>query len=219
MKKLIYSVVLALLAIQTSLAGWNGIVASDNPASYGSVTKVEAILVVPALSPSSAHNSYIDYWIGLDGIPLDGKTSRTVEQIGVDSKWYAGAQYNWLWVECYPKKVAYLDRIQWPISAGDYIGMSVEHIGGGRFRFSAENFTAGWFYSTTLQSKQARLLSAEWIVEAITYPTAIFNPAGFLDCYRTVNGQRALFSAGKFITVSQDGYLTTHTADTITITQ
>src|SRR5262252_10233905 len=83
-------------AVETSLA---------SPQAYA-FTDVQATWIVPSLSPSASSNqtAYSSTWIG-----LDGDSSKTVEQIGIEQDYVNGKAVYYAWYEMYPKSPVKLD--------------------------------------------------------------------------------------------------------------
>lgn len=125
----------------------------------GTFRSVTGDWVVPALN-CSATSGNISFWSG-----LDGWTSNSVEQIGIDAVCTrSGAiQYN-PWVEMYPANSIYFTET---VRAGDTMTSSVTTNGSGAFTLTLADPTQGWTktYNKTLTS--APLTSAEVIDEAI----------------------------------------------------
>ena len=114
---------------------------------------------VPALDCSATAGD-ISFWSG-----LDGWTSSSVEQIGLDAVCTkSGAiQYN-PWVEMYPANSIYFTET---VKAGDQMTSSVTTNGSGSFTLVLADPTQGWTKTYTKTAKSVALSSAEVIVEAI----------------------------------------------------
>ena len=114
---------------------------------------------VPALDCSATAGD-ISFWSG-----LDGWTSSSVEQIGLDAVCTrSGAiQYN-PWVEMYPANSIYFTET---VKAGDEMTSSVTTNGSGSFTLVLADPTQGWTKTYTKTAKSVALSSAEVIVEAI----------------------------------------------------
>jgi hypothetical protein len=90
-------------------SGNETILRSDNWAGYADVAcgkcalrYVAANFPVPSINcakvPAKSANHYVSTWIGLDGLTTD-----TVEQVGVDGLCYKGKPVYYVWYEMYPE--------------------------------------------------------------------------------------------------------------------
>jgi Peptidase A4 family len=155
----------------------------------GTFTSVTGNWVVPALN-CSATSGDISFWSG-----LDGWTSSSVEQIGLDAVCASGGkiEYN-PWVEMYPADSIYFTDT---VKAGDEMTSSVTTNGSGSFTLTLADPTQGWTKTYTKTLKSAALSSAEVIDEAIGSqdipPCPNFGSIQFTDV--TANGE-AFASAG-----------------------
>lgn len=125
----------------------------------GTYDAVTGNWVVPALNCSVTKGD-ISFWSG-----LDGWTSSSVEQIGLDAVCASGGkiQYN-PWVEMYPANSIYFTET---VKAGDTMTSSVTTSGNGSFTLVLADPTQGWTKTYTKTLASAPLSSAEVIVEAI----------------------------------------------------
>ncbi|WP_052432588.1 G1 family glutamic endopeptidase [Streptacidiphilus carbonis] len=188
--------------------------ANDNWGGYavtgGTYRTVTGDWTVPALDCSATAGD-ISFWSG-----LDGWTSTSVEQIGLDAVCTrkGAVQYN-PWVEMYPANSIYFTET---VKAGDAMTSSVTTNGSGSFTLTLADPTQGWTKTYTKTLTGAPLSSAEVIVEAIGSqtipPCPDFHQVRFTDV--TANGQ-AFGSAGTVSTtnlerngvlLTQDGTLT-----------
>jgi len=125
----------------------------------GSYDAVTGNWTVPALNCSATAGD-ISFWSG-----LDGWTSSTVEQIGLDAVCTKSGQVQYNpWVEMYPANSIYFSD---PVKAGDTMTSSVTTNGSGSFTLVLADPTQGWTKTYTKSLKSAALSSAEVIVEAI----------------------------------------------------
>src|SRR5262245_47969256 len=111
----------------TTSVNWSGYAVETNlasPQAYA-FTDVQATWVVPSLSPSASsnQNAYSSTWIGLDG---DSKSSKTVEQIGIEQDYINGKAVYYAWYEMYPKALVKLDLVIQPF---DTINAEVKYLG------------------------------------------------------------------------------------------
>lgn len=139
--------------------------------------------VVPSLN-CSATSGDVSFWSG-----LDGWTSSTVEQIGLDAVCTSGGkiEYN-PWVEMYPANSIYFTET---VKAGDTMTSSVTTSGNGSFKLVLADPTRGWTKTYTKTLSSAALSSAEVIIEAIGSqtipPVPDFGSIKFSDV--TANGK------------------------------
>jgi hypothetical protein len=159
-------------------SNWGGYAVTGG--SYRSVT---GNWVVPALNCSVTKGD-ISFWSG-----LDGWTSSSVEQIGLDAVCASGGkiEYN-PWVEMYPANSIYFTET---VKAGDTMTSSVTTNGSGSFTLVLADPTQGWTKTYTKTLASAALSSAEVIVEAIGSqdipPCPDFGSIAFSDV--TTNGE------------------------------
>lgn len=204
------SAVLRDLAMhKPDIAARTGHASTDNPwggyaVNGGKFTSVTGDWVVPSLDCSATAGD-ISFWSG-----LDGWTSDTVEQIGLDAVCTSSkkTEYN-PWVEMYPADSIYFTDT---VKAGDTMTSAVTADGSGSFTLTLADPTQGWTktYHKTLDS--ADLSSAEVIDESIGSqdipPCPDFGSIGFSDV--TANGV-PFASAGSVQTTNleRDGVLLT----------
>jgi Peptidase A4 family len=135
-------------------SNWGGYAVTGG--TYDSVT---GNWTVPSLN-CSATKGDVSFWSG-----LDGWTSSSVEQIGLDAVCASGGkiEYN-PWVEMYPANSIYFTET---VKAGDEMTSSVTTNGSGSFTLVLADPTQGWTKTYTKTLTSAPLSSAEVIVEAI----------------------------------------------------
>lgn len=159
-------------------SNWGGYAVTGS--TYDSVT---GNWTVPALN-CSATKGDVSFWSG-----LDGWTSSSVEQIGLDAVCASGnkIEYN-PWVEMYPANSIYFTET---VKAGDEMTSSVTTSGNGSFTLVLADPTQGWTKTYTKTLASAPLSSAEVIVEAIGSqdipPCPDFGSVAFTDV--TTNGE------------------------------
>lgn len=167
---------------------WCGPVAATSIAhpTPHTVSAVAGTWTVPSIQRAT-HNTYCSMWVGIDGF-----TSPTVEQIGVDCDWSHGHQVNYAWFEMYPD-YAY-EIVGFPVIIGDSISASVVYTGNDVFVLSIFNNTRHVYTIipttyTTLAGAQRSC--AEWIVEAPyengILPLSHFNSVNFNYCNAIIN--------------------------------
>jgi Peptidase A4 family len=165
----------------TTSVNWSGYAVETNIGSpqANAFTDVQATWIVPSLSPSadSKHNAYSSTWIG-----LDGDSSKTVEQIGIEQDYINGKAVYYAWYEMYPKSPVILDL---SIQAGDTIKAEVQYLGNNTYQLSLDdlNDTSPQFTIQIESSKPIRS-SAEWIEES-TGRLADFNTVTFTNASAT----------------------------------
>ena len=165
-------------------SNWGGYAVTGG--TYDSVT---GNWVVPSLNCSVTKGD-ISFWSG-----LDGWTSSSVEQIGLDAVCASGGkiEYN-PWVEMYPANSIYFTET---VNAGDTMTSAVTTSGNGSFTLVLADPTQGWTKTYTKTLASAPLSSAEVIAEAIGSqdipPNPDFGSIQFSDV--TANGV-AFASAG-----------------------
>src|SRR5215471_7169353 len=161
---------------------WSGYAVETNlasPQAYA-FTDVQATWIVPSVSPSASsnHNAYSSTWIGLDG---DSKSSKTVEQIGIEQDYINGKAVYYAWYEMYPKSPVKLDLV---IQPGDTIFAEVKYLGNDTYQLTLEDRTSGQSFPTQIESSQPIRSSAEWIEEG-TGRVANFNTVTFTNASAT----------------------------------
>jgi hypothetical protein len=172
---------------------------NDNWGGYavtgGTFHSVTGNWTVPALNCTPTAGD-ISFWSG-----LDGWTSSSVEQIGLDAVCTRNhtVQYN-PWVEMYPANSIYFTET---VKAGDAMTSSVTTDGNGTFTLTLADPTQGWTKTYSKTATGVALSSAEVIVEAIgskTIPACPdFGQVQFTDV--TANGQ-AFATAGTVSTTN-----------------
>jgi len=156
-------------AVETNLA---------NPQQYA-FTDVQATWIVPSLSPSASsnQNAYSSTWIG-----LDGDSSKTVEQIGIEQDFVNGKAVYYAWYEMYPKSPVKLDLGL--IQARDTISAEVKYLGNNTYQLTIDDVTNGHSSTIQVSSKLPIRSSAEWIEES-TGRLADFNTVTFTKASAT----------------------------------
>ena len=112
---------------------WSGYV--DEACSTCSLRYVSADFTVPHLNPAkSPDNSWAAHWVGLDGV-----TTKTVEQAGIDTYVSGGVDYYYAWYEMFP---AATQVYSLAASPGDNIQVSV-YTAGGTYYLTLNDTTLG----------------------------------------------------------------------------
>jgi Peptidase A4 family len=160
----------------TTSVNWSGYAVETNIASpqANAFTDVQATWIVPSLSPSASsnQNAYSSTWIG-----LDGDSSKTVEQIGIEQDYIKGVAVYYAWYEMYPKSVVKLDLV---IQAGDTISAEVKYLGNNTYQLTLDDVTSGNSRTIQVESSKPIRSSAEWIEES-TGRLADFNTVTFTN--------------------------------------
>jgi hypothetical protein len=133
---------------------WSGYANAGAP---GSFQNVSASWTQPAVSCAS-QNAYSAYWVG-----LDGDTTNTVEQLGTEADCIGGTARYTSWYEMYPHR-SFPATIT--VIPGHTYFASVVAQGSGQFVLTLQDTTDGTNFTTTQKLMQAKLASAEAIVEA-----------------------------------------------------
>jgi hypothetical protein len=160
-------------------------------AATGSFTSVAATWSQVTVKCNSTSDLYAP-WVGLDGY-----SSSTVEQTGVETDCSSGSAVNQAWYEMYPAAPVYLSKTTYPVSAGDSIHASVT-ASGSTFTLALNDTTKGWSYSINKTLARAKKVNAEAIIES---PTAAYPNFGTLSFTSvTANGS----AIGTFSPVAMD---------------
>ena len=132
----------------TTSVNWSGYAVATSlasPQAYA-FTDVQATWVVPSVSPS-ASNTYSSTWIG-----LDGDSSKTVEQIGIEQDYVNGKAVYYAWYEMYPKSLVKLDLV---IQAGDTTSAEVKYLANNNtYELTLDDVTSG--QSSTIQVESSK---------------------------------------------------------------
>jgi len=175
---------------------WSGYAVTG---ANGSVTDVKGSWIVPTVT-CSAEDSYSSFWVGIDGF-----TSSTVEQIGIDADCVSGTAEYFAWFEFYPHWPYTINTVE--VQPGDTISAEVSYGAKGQFTVTLTNVYRNQSFSISTKMQQAKLSSAEWIVEAPwssgVLPLANFGIAEFGQrytrqtgtCYATVSGKTGVIGS------------------------
>jgi Peptidase A4 family len=152
---------------------WSGYAVTGPDGKYTSVT---GSWTIPKMNCSKG-NGDASPWIG-----IDGWSTATVEQIGIDLVCTNGvAEYN-PWVEMYPANSIYFSD---PVNAGDTLTASVT-VSDGVWTLTESDAATGWtktFHKTPPKGSVAHKASAEAILEDIgssgAPPVPDFNAVDF----------------------------------------
>lgn len=166
----------------TSSSNWGGY-ADVSSSSSQTFTNVSGDWTVPTVTSSSGSGSYSAFWVGLDGF-----SSSTVEQIGIEADTVGSGYYAWY--EMYPNN-SY--EIPLTIKPGNVISADVSYQGSNKYKLSIEDITTNKSYSITKTMSGGQRSSAEWIAEAPSdyfgvLPLANFGSDTFTDASATLNG-------------------------------
>jgi hypothetical protein len=131
-------------------------------------------------------------------VGIDGFSDGTVEQIGTEQDCVNGIQENYAWVEFYPRPSRIITALT--VNDGDAFTASVSYVGGSLFSLSITDLTTKQSYSRTYNAVAQRQ-SAEWVVEAPSFPTGVSPLANF----GTINFTSAQFTDNNGTTYAIDG--------------
>jgi hypothetical protein len=143
---------------------WSGYAVQTNLSSplRNVVTDVKGGWTIPALTCGPL-GTYSATWVGIDGY-----SSGTVEQTGIEQDCISGRAFYSAWYELYPW---YPHTIRgFTVRPGDKIQAEVSYLGSNRYSLTLINQTTNKGFST-VQRISAQRSSAEWIEEA---PSSIF---------------------------------------------
>lgn len=169
-------------------SNWSGYAAESsisNP-SNNFVQSVSGSWTVPTVICSVGQATYVATWVGIDGY-----SDSTVEQTGTEQQCSSGGTASYYaWYEMYPQSMVQLSLT---ITPGDTITASVSYQGQGSFLITISDTSTHESYSSTQTLHQAKLQSAEWIVEAPSsaggvLPLANFGTTSFSSAQYTTSG-------------------------------
>src|ERR1035437_1302541 len=185
---------------------WSGYAVTG---ANGTVTDVSGSWIVPTVvCLAGAPDSYSSLWVGIDGF-----NSSTVEQIGVDADCVSGKPTYSAWFEFYPHWPSTINTVE--VVPADTISAKVSYGAKGLFTVTLTNVYRKQSFSISTKMPQAKLTSAEWIVEAPwssgVLPLASFGTASFgqhytfqaATCNATVNGKAGSIGSVSPATVVQ----------------
>ncbi len=141
-------------------------VGSTNWAGYavtrGKFKKIRATFYVPIMNCSSNPNTFSSHWVGLDGF-----SSNTVEQDGIESDCNGTTQQVFAWREVFPRPEQPFTTLR--IRPGDSITATTTFTGG-KFKMEVKNNTTGKHRTVRQRCAGAtcKRTSAEVISEAPT---------------------------------------------------
>jgi hypothetical protein len=172
--------VAGLTATATRSLNWAGYAVSGG---HGAFTSAQTTFVVPSLqSCGSTESSAASFWAGIDGF-----TSSTVEQDGVDVYCSSGVVSTFAWYEVYPAPPVVLSHVT--VRPGDTVVASVNYQSGTTYQLEVDDTTTHASTTTTASVSGAVNSSAECIAEdpgATPVPYAQYTSVSFSSC--TVNG-------------------------------
>jgi hypothetical protein len=156
-------------------------VTSDSWAGYavtgGPFTSVVGTWTQPAVKCSSG-DQYSAFWVGLDGY-----SSSTVEQTGIEADCDGRTAEYSAWYEMYP---AYPVTYTNVVKPGDTIVASVTFSGTETYTLTVQDTTEGWTKTTVKEASGLARSSAECVVEApydgSVLPLADFGVFNFASC-------------------------------------
>ena len=149
----------------------------------GAFTSAQTTFVVPGLtSCGPTENSASSFWAGIDGF-----SSNTVEQDGVDAYCSNGTKLYFAWYELYPQVPVMLPRVI--VHSGDTVVASVNFLGGSTYRLQVADSTTSTSATVSVSLPGATNSSAECIAEdpgTTPVPYASYGSVSFSSC--TANG-------------------------------
>lgn len=153
-----------------SSGGWYGYAVTGS--TYTSVTGNWNVPTTPCTSGSSTSA----IWVGLDGY-----SSSSVEQTGIDFGCSNGKAQDQGWYEMYPAAPVFFAN---PIQPGDSISAGVTFNGGSSYTLTLSDTTQGWQHTVHASLAGALRSSAEAVVEDPS--DVVFTPIHFTGV--TVDG-------------------------------
>ncbi|HEY7432788.1 MAG TPA: G1 family glutamic endopeptidase [Streptosporangiaceae bacterium] len=130
---------------------------------------------IPTLTCTSGTSSS-SIWVGLDGY-----SSPTVEQTGIDLSCVNGTAQGVGWYEMYPAAPVFFSN---PVQPGDSVSAAVTYNGSSDFTLTLTDTTQGWQHTVHASLAGAARSSAEAVVEDPS--DSVFSPIHFTGV--TVNG-------------------------------
>jgi hypothetical protein len=121
-------------------------------------TSAKGSWTVPTLTCSKSPNAQVSVWVGIDGY-----SSTTVEQTGIDAWCNQKTAEYYAWYEFYPAGEKVISSV--PVSPGDEISAEISY-NGSEFTVEITDETTGKSSSTKQAVSGAERTSAEWIVES-----------------------------------------------------
>ena len=140
----------ATAATTVQSATWAGYYLSGASGAYSSVS---ASFTVPGATCKSSGTQVADFWTGLDGV-----TSDTVEQIGIEADCLSGTASFFGWYDLYPAAPVDFSNA---ISSGDSMSASVTFSGTTTYTLVLADSTAGWSHTVTKSVAGDQRSSAE----------------------------------------------------------
>jgi hypothetical protein len=131
-------------------ASWAGYYLSGAAGAYSSVS---ASFTVPTAKCTSTGSQYAAFWVGLDGV-----TSASVEQTGIEADCISDTASYFGWYELYPAPPVDFSNA---ISPGDSMSASVTFTGTTTYTLVLKDNTAGWSHTVTKSESGLARSSAE----------------------------------------------------------
>ncbi|HUC55891.1 MAG TPA: G1 family glutamic endopeptidase [Streptosporangiaceae bacterium] len=131
-------------------ANWAGYYLSGASGAY---TSVSASFTAPAATCKATGSSAADFWVGLDGFSSD-----SVEQVGIDEECTSGTASYVGWYDLYPAAPVYFSST---VSPGDSMSASVTFSGTASYTFGLSDSTQGWTHTITKVQSGLERSSAE----------------------------------------------------------
>ncbi len=171
--------------IDTDSSNWSGYAALTS-SSGQTFTAVSGDFVIPTITKTpSITDTYSAFWVGLDGYSSD-----SVEQIGIEADYLGNDPTYFAWYEMYPADPVTINSV--PVAPGQSISVSVNYLGNNDFDLTLDDLTTGDNFSIDQTLSNPALSSAEWIAEAPSdrhpLPLANFGSVTFTDASATLSG-------------------------------
>jgi hypothetical protein len=145
--------VTATIAGAVTSTGWAGYYLSGADDAFRSAS---ASWTVPTAA-CVAGDQYAAFWVGLDGASSD-----SVEQIGMDADCTSGSPDYYGWYDMYPADPVYFSNT---VSPGDSMSASVTFSGADTYTLVLADSTAGWTHTITKNESGLARSSAEVITQ------------------------------------------------------
>jgi hypothetical protein len=137
----------------TTSPSWAGYYLAGADGAYSSVSSSWTVPSATCVSGSQ----YASFWVGLDGYSSD-----SVEQIGIDEDCSGGTASLLGWYDMYPASPVYFDNT---IDAGDSMSASVTFSGTTTYTLVLQDATQGWTQTVVKSEAGLSRSSAEIVTE------------------------------------------------------
>ncbi|MFB5189535.1 G1 family glutamic endopeptidase [Alicyclobacillus fastidiosus] len=137
------------------------------------------------VGPSSS-DAYSATWIGIDGF-----TNSNLIQAGTAQNIVNGSPQYYAWWEILPAAETEISPVEYPVSGGDVMAVSIAQQGDGTWQIQLQNQTRGWTFTKSGIQYTGPQTSVEWIEEAPEVNGSVTALANYGEVYftnLTVNG-------------------------------